>query len=135
MADVVSDMFARIKNGISRRKETIEVQHSLLSQEVARILNEEGFILKHEVLTRGKKKIMRLGLKYVFDRFGKPVRGVITGIKRVSKPSRRVYLGFRELPRVRSGFGCVILTTPQGVMSDQSARKMKVGGEILGYVW
>ncbi|HTY12933.1 MAG TPA: 30S ribosomal protein S8 [Candidatus Omnitrophota bacterium] len=135
MADVVSDMFSRLKNGISRRKETVEIQHSALSQEVARILLEEGFITKHEVLTRGKKKLLRIGLKYVYDRFGKPVRGVITDIKRVSQPSRRIYMGFREIPRVRSGFGCVILTTPQGVMSDSTARKQKVGGEILGYVW
>jgi small subunit ribosomal protein S8 len=135
MTDFVSDMFSRIKNGILRKKETIEIQYSNLSNEIARILAEEGFILKYEVMTRGKKKTIRIGLKYVFDRFGKPVRGVITGIKRVSQPSRRVYLGFREIPRVRSGFGCVILTTPRGVLSDEGARKMKVGGEILGYVW
>ena len=135
MTDLISDMFSRIKNGLARKKETIEVTHGRLSLEVARILAEEGFILKHEVLTRGKKKILRISLKYVFDKFGKPTRGVITDLKRVSRPGSRMYLGFRELPRIRSGFGCVILTTPKGVMTDGTARKMKMGGEVIGYIW
>ena len=135
MTDLISDMFSRIKNGLQRKKETVEIVHGKLALEVARILNEEGFILKYEVLTRGKKKILRVALKYVFDRFGKPARGVITDIKRGSRPGRRIYYGFREMPRVRSGFGCVIMTTPKGVMTDSTARKMKVGGEVIGYVW
>ncbi|MFA4966731.1 MAG: 30S ribosomal protein S8 [Candidatus Margulisiibacteriota bacterium] len=135
MTDLISDMFSRIKNGLQRKKETVEITHSKLAIEVARVLNEEGFILKHEVLSRGKKKILRIALKYVFDKFGKPARGVISEIKRGSRPGRRIYYGFRELPRIRSGFGCVILTTPKGVMTDNSARKTKVGGEVIGYIW
>ena len=135
MTDLISDMFSRINNGLQRKKEMVEVIHSQLAYEVARILNEEGFILKHEVLARGKKKILRIGLKYVFDKFGKPSRGVITNLNRGSRPGRRVYMGFAEIPRIRSGFGCVILTTPKGVMTDSEARKTKVGGEVLGYVW
>jgi small subunit ribosomal protein S8 len=135
MTDLISDMFSRIKNGMARNKETIELAHGKLALEIARILAEEGFILKHEVLTRGKKKILRISMKYVLDKFGKPSRCVITDIKRASRPGRRLYMGFRELPRVRSGFGCIILTTPKGVMTDGTARKMKMGGEVLGYVW
>jgi small subunit ribosomal protein S8 len=135
MTDLISDMFSRIKNGLARKKETIELAHGKLAVEVARILAEEGFILKHEVLVRGKKKILRISLKYVFDKFGKPIRGVITDIKRASRPGRRMYMGFKELPRVRSGFGCVILTTPKGVMTDGTARKTRMGGEVIGYIW
>jgi small subunit ribosomal protein S8 len=135
MTDLVSDMISRIKNGLQRKKETVEIVHSRLTNEIARVLHEEGFILKREVLTRGKKKVLRIGLKYVFDKFGKPVRGVITEIKRASRPGRRIYMGFAEIPRVRSGFGCVILTTPKGVMTDNEARKTRIGGEVIGYVW
>ena len=135
MTDLVSDMISRIKNGLQRKKETVEIVHSRLTNEIARVLHEEGFILKREVLTRGKKKVLRIGLKYVFDKFGKPVRGVITEIKRASRPGRRIYMGFAEIPRVRSGFGCVILTTPKGVMTDSEARKTRIGGEVIGYVW
>ncbi len=135
MTDLISDMFSRVKNGLERKKETVEVTHSRIISEIARILAEEGFIRNHEVLTRGKKKILRIGLKYVLDKFGKPARGAITNLERVSKPGRRIYMPYREIPRKRCGLGCVMLTTPQGVMTDSQARKLKVGGEILGYVW
>jgi len=135
MTDLVSDMFSRIKNGLQRKKEAVEIVHSRLANEVARVLHEEGFILKREVLIRGKKKVLRISLKYVFDKFGKPARGVITEIKRASRPGRRIYMGFAEIPRIRSGFGSVILTTPKGVMTDSEARKARIGGEVIGYVW
>lgn len=135
MTDLISDMFSRINNALQRKKETVEVMHGQLAIDVARILAEQGFVLKHEVLTRGRKKFIRIGLKYVPDKFGKPLRGVITGLRRVSRPGSRMYYGFREIPRIRSGFGCVILTTPKGVMADVEARKMKIGGEVIGFVW
>ncbi|KAF0134272.1 MAG: rpsH [Candidatus Saganbacteria bacterium] len=135
MNDLVSDMLLRVNNGLSRKKENVDLVYSKLVTEIARILVEEGFILYQQILTRGKKKILRVGLKYVLDKFGKPQRGVISGLKVASRPGRRMYVSFRKIPKVRCGLGSVVLTTPKGVMADNKARKEKVGGEVLCFVW
>ena len=135
MNDLISDMFARIQNALKRKKEIVDIRHSNLSFEVARILTEEGFIQKHEVLTRGKRKLVRISLKYVYDKFGKPSRGVISSLKRMSRPGCRMYVSYKDVPRIRCGLGSVILTTPRGVMTDAQARKGKIGGEVIGFVY
>jgi len=133
--DSVSDLFSRIKNAIQRRKESLELPASRLVSEIARVLQEEGYISKFEVLTRGKRKLLRIILKYGLDKYGKPRHSAILGLVRVSRPGARIYKGVAKIPRIQGGFGTAILSTPAGITTDTEARKKKVGGEVLAYVW
>ncbi len=135
MRDPIGDLFSRIKNGVTRRKEVVDMYSSNFKEEVSRLLFEEGFISKYEVLTRGGKKLLRLTLKYGLDKYGKPNRPLIKEIKQVSKPGKRVYSEVAKIPRIQSGFGMTIVSTPSGVMSGDMARKKKIGGEIVAYVY
>ena len=135
MKDPVSDLFTKIKNALQRRKDIVDLYSSSFKEDIVRVLHEEGFISKYEVLTRGGKKILRITLKYGFDKFGKPSKMLINEIKQVSKPGKRVYSQVFKIPRVQSGFGISIVSTPKGIMTGDSARKNKVGGEILAYVY
>ncbi|HIC88142.1 MAG TPA: 30S ribosomal protein S8, partial [Anaerolineae bacterium] len=103
---------------------------SKLKVAIARILKEEGFIQHYDITRTKPRPTLRLILKYDQDR-----RPVLTGLKRVSKPGRRVYAGRHEIPRVQSGLGVAILSTPKGVMTDRKARRLGVGGEVICYVW
>jgi small subunit ribosomal protein S8 len=108
---------------------------SKLKADIAKILKEEGFIKSYQVVD-GKypdQKVLRIRLKYIGERRHR--RPVLTGLERVSRPGRRVYTGKRDIPWVLSGMGIAILTTPKGVMTDQQARKMGVGGEVICKVW
>jgi small subunit ribosomal protein S8 len=96
---------------------------------------DEGYLTKQEVVTRGKKKFLRIAIKYGPDKYGRLNRPVITGIKRVSRPGLRAYVPVSDIPRVQDGFGCAILSTPAGVITDEIARQKKVGGEVLAYIW
>ena len=133
--DPIADMLTRIRNGLMSNHTVVAMPSSNLKTEIARILREEGYIEDYEVADDNKPshKTLRVRLKYVGERRTK--RPVITEIRRVSKPGRRVYTQKREIPWVLSGMGISILSTPKGVMTGQSARKNGVGGEILCKVW
>ncbi|PYV28703.1 MAG: 30S ribosomal protein S8 [Acidobacteria bacterium] len=124
--DPISDMLTRIRNGIRARRARVEMPASNLKVEIARVLKEEGYIGNFKVSEEGKKKTLRIVLRYSPDG-----ESVISTLDRVSKPGRRVYVGAREVPKVLGDLGVNILTTPRGVMSGRNARKAGVGGEIL----
>ena len=126
ITDPIADMLTRIRNGIRARHQRVEMPSSRLKVELARVLKEEGFISNFKVGEEGKKKALR-----IFLRYGPDGQSAIASLDRVSKPGRRVYVGAREIPRVLGGLGVSILTTPRGVMTGKSARKVGVGGEIL----
>jgi small subunit ribosomal protein S8 len=126
VTDPIADMLTRLRNGLGARQSRVEMPSSKLKVEIARILKEEGYVSNYKVAEEGKKKILRVFLRY--DSGG---RSVITRIERVSTPGRRVYAGAGAIPRVLGGLGVNILTTPQGVMTGKLARKAGVGGEIL----
>lgn len=135
MRDGVADLLLRIKNALARTKETVDMPSSYVKEEISKILFEEGFTQKHEVLTRGGKKILRITLKYGADKFGKPNKPAIRDIRQVSKPGKRIYVGIAKIPKVQSGFGIAILSTPKGILSDSRARHEKTGGEVMAYVF
>lgn len=128
MTDPISDMLTRIRNAHRALLPTVTLPHSKMKESIADILRKEGYIA--EVSVDGKvKKTLKLKLKY------QEKKSVIEGIKRVSSPGLRRYVGSTEIPRVRGGLGVAIVSTSQGVMSGTQARKSKLGGELLCYVW
>jgi small subunit ribosomal protein S8 len=124
--DPVADMLTRIRNGLRARHQRVEMPSSKLKVELARILKEEGYINNYKVSEEGRKRTLRVLLRY--DAEGE---STISSLERVSRPGRRVYVGAREVPRVLGDLGVNILTTPRGVMSGKSARKAGIGGEVL----
>lgn len=130
MTDPIADMLTRIRNANMVYHETVDVPASNLKKELARILKEEGFIRDYRVIDDGKQGVIRLYLKYGANR-----ERVIQGLKRISRPGRRVYAGRDQIPRVLGGLGIAVLSTSKGVMTDKQARKLGVGGEVLCYVW
>ena len=131
LTDPVADFLTRIRNSIRARHQKLDIPASKLKTEMARILKEEGYISTYKMVDENKaRKTLRVFLKYTPDR-----RSVITGMKRISRPGQRNYLGSRDVRPVVGGLGINILTTPKGLMSGRSARKAKVGGEILCEVW
>ena len=131
VTDPIADMLTCIRNANTANLDVTEFPNSKLKQEIAKVLHSEGFINSFEVVNAdaGKPRI-RVELKYVGGK-----RRVITGIKRISKPGLRVYVGKHDLPRVLGGLGIAILSTPRGVLTDRECRKQGVGGEVLAYVW
>ncbi len=128
MIDPIADMLTRIRNAGRALLPTVEMPHSKLKESVANILKKEGYV--SEVSVDGKTaKTIKLRLKYE----GK--KSVIEGLKRVSKPGLRQYVGATEIPRVRGGLGVAVVSTSEGVMTGQQARKKNIGGELLCYVW
>jgi small subunit ribosomal protein S8 len=123
-------MLTRIRNGLMVRKSYVLVPSSKIKVAIAQILLEEGFIQGYEVTNERPQPNIRLWLKYDDKR-----RPIVSGLRRISRPGRRVYSGKRELPWVLSGLGIAIVSTPRGVMTDREARRTGVGGEILCYVW
>ncbi|MBQ8587840.1 MAG: 30S ribosomal protein S8 [Clostridia bacterium] len=130
ITDPIADMLTRIRNANSSKHESVNVPASKLKIEIARILNEEGYINGYEVIDDGLQGVIKITLKYAANK-----QKVITGLKRVSKPGLRVYAGKDELPRVLRGLGIAIISTSKGVMTDKEARKANVGGEVLAFVW
>lgn len=128
MTDPISDMLTRIRNAHRALLPTVELPHSNVKQNIAAILKREGYITDVSVDGKAIKKI-KLQLKYT----GR--KAVIQGLRRVSTPGLRRYVGATEIPRVRGGLGTAIVSTSQGVMSDTQARKNNLGGELLCYVW
>jgi len=135
VSDPIGDMLTRIRNAILAGHTMTALPSSKVKENIARILQEEGYIGSYEVVD-GKvigSKLLRINLKYVGERRDR--RSVITGLERVSSPGRRVYTNRQEIPWVLSGLGIAILSTPKGVMTGQRARQLGVGGEILCKVW
>jgi len=128
--DPIADMLTRIRNGLMLRKAFVLVPSSRIKTAIAQILLDEGFIQGYEVTDERPQPNIRVWLKYDNKR-----RSILTNLKRVSKPGRRVYTGKRDLPWVLSGMGVAIISTPRGLMTDREARRQGVGGEILCYVW
>lgn len=126
VTDPIADMLTRIRNGILSRHPRVDMPASKLKAELARILKEEGYISNFKVAEEGKKKVLK-----VFLRYGTDGESAISVIERVSKAGRRVYVASDEIPRVLGGLGVNILTTPRGVMTGKSARKAGLGGEVL----
>jgi small subunit ribosomal protein S8 len=130
MTDNIGDMLTRIRNGGKARFDKVDIPASRMKISLARIFKDEGFIKNYKVIKDNKQGILRVYLKY--DDQNLPL---IHRIERVSKPSRRVYAGCEELPKVQGGLGVAVVSTSKGVMTDRQARKLGVGGEILCQVW
>lgn len=133
VSDPIADMLTRVRNALLVGKATVDVPISNIKVEIARILKEEGYIEDYEIVEEKPVNQIRIRLKYYGAR--RERRPVITHIERVSKPGRRVYRKREDLPRVMSGIGIAIVTTPKGVMTAQQARRERTGGEVLCYVW
>ena len=132
-SDPIADMLTRVRNGIMGGQQIVAMPSSKLKVEIAKILHSEGYIEKFDESQDDGHKTLRLRLKYVGERRSR--KPVITGIKRVSRPGRRAYVGKSQIPWVRSGMGIAILTTPKGVMTGSRAKQLGVGGELLCEVW
>jgi small subunit ribosomal protein S8 len=130
MSDPVADMLTKIRNGIMASHDTVDVPGSRLKINIAKILKSEGFIKNYKIISDRRQGIIKIFLKY--DETGE---SIISGLRRVSKPSCRVYAKNDKIPMVQNGFGINILSTSKGVMTDKQARKVKVGGEILCAIW
>ncbi len=128
--DPISDMFAKIKNALAVKKETVSISHSKVKMEIAKVLLRANCI--KEISRRGKKNKKTIELVLSYDENGK---GLITHINRISKPSRRVYFSLKEIKPVRRGYGMMIFSTPKGILTDKEARKEKVGGETIAEIW
>ena len=129
MSDVIADMLTRIRNANDAKHESVEIPASNMKKAIADILANEGYIKGYQIIDDNKQGIIKITLKYV----GK--QKAITGLKRVSKPGLRVYANCEDMPRVMNGLGIAIVSTSKGVMTDKSARKENVGGEVLAFVW
>jgi small subunit ribosomal protein S8 len=130
VTDPVADMLARIRNGSLAEHEKVDIPSSKLKVRLAEILKEEGFIKNFRLIEDKQQGVLRIYLKY-----GPGQERVISGLRRVSKPGRRLYVGADRIPSVLGGMGVAILSTPQGLLTDRESRKAKVGGEVLCYVW
>lgn len=130
MTDPIADMLTRIRNANISNKEQVDIPASRMKERIAKILKKEGFIKDYRIVTIKSHNWMRIFLKY-----GANKEKVITGLKRISKPGLRVYVGKDEIPRILGGMGIVILSTSKGVLTGKQAQKIGVGGEVLCYVW
>ena len=132
VTDPIADMLTRIRNAGIARHAQAAMPTSKMREAIAKILKEEGFIQDYEILPGKVSSTLLIHMKYTRDRRPKPV---ITGLKRISKPGRRTYCSKHDIPRVRSGLGIAIVSTPKGVMTGEQARRQGVGGEVLCYAW
>ena len=131
MTDPIADMLTRIRNAVHQRHQRVDIPASRFKAEIARILEQEGYIMGFKLVEPGEERpVIRLALKY-----GPRGENVISGLERVSRPGRRVYLGRDDVPKVMGGLGTAILTTSHGVMTGQQAIKAGVGGEVLCNIW
>ena len=131
MTDPIADMLTRIRNGLGAGHESVAVPASKMKVEIAKILKAEGYINNYKVEGEtNKDKTITIELKY-----GPDGQKVITGLKRISKPGLKVYAKVDAVPRVLNGLGIAIISTSKGLMTDRDARKNKLGGEVVAYVW
>ena len=130
MTDPIADMLTRVRNAHSVGQEPVSMPSSKKLVEIARVMAEEGYITRFEVIPGEPRATLEITLKY-----GEKKAKTIRGIKRISKPGLRIYAGKDELPRVLGGLGTAIVSTSKGVMCDRDARKAGVGGEVIAYIW
>lgn len=130
MTDPIADMLTRVRNANAVKHKTVDIPNSNLKREIATIMLNEGFIKGFDVMEDGKQGILRIQLKY-----GKNKEKVLTGIKKITKPGLRVYAKKTEIPRVLGGLGMAIISTSKGLVTDKTARKEGVGGEVIAYIW
>lgn len=130
ITDPIADLLTRIRNANSAKHETVDIPASNMKKAIAQILVDEGYVKNFKVIDDGKQGVMRLTLKY-----GDNKSQVITGLRRVSKPGLRIYSNVEDMPKVLKGLGVAIVSTSKGIMTDRQARKEKVGGEVLAFIW
>lgn len=128
--DPIADMFTVIRNANRVFKEKVDIPASKLKLNIIRLLKEKGFISNYKFIEDRKQGILRIYLRYTPQR-----EQVICGLKRISKPGRRIYRSWKELPRVYTGLGYALISTSKGIFTDEEARKKKIGGEVVGYIW
>lgn len=130
MTDPIADLLTRIRNGAQARKEQVDVPWSNVKARLVEVLTAEGYLKEHSIVEQDGHRVLRVWLRY--DAQNRPV---ITGLKRVSRPSLRVYVGADAIPAIRGGLGVNIISTPAGILADREARKRNVGGELMCSVW
>ena len=130
ITDTIADMLTRIRNASAAKHDTVDIPASNMKKSIAQILVDEGYVKGFQVIDDGKQGIIRMTLKY-----GSNKAPALTGLRRVSKPGLRIYSKCEDMPKVFNGLGIAIVSTPKGVMTDKSARKLNVGGEVLAYIW
>ena len=129
--DPIADMLTRIRNANTAKHDTVDVPASKMKLAIANILVDEGYIAKYDLTGDGVQKNIHITLKYGADKNER----IISGLKRISKPGLRIYADSANLPKVLGGLGIAIISTSNGVMTDKEARKQKIGGEVLAYIW
>lgn len=129
MTDPIADMLTRIRNGNMKKHESVQVPASQMKKSLAQILLDEGYIKSFEVIDDNKQGMINIELKYVDE------ERTISGLRRISKPGRRVYVRANEIPSVLGGLGTAIMSTSKGIMTGKEAAKENVGGEVICYVW
>jgi len=130
ITDPISDMLTVIRNAQSAKKQKVDFPASKIKEEIIAILKASGYVVNHRRIEDGKQGIIRVYLRYAKNR-----DGIISGLKRISKPGRRVYVDKQNIPYVFGGTGVAVISTSKGILSDKEARTQKVGGEVLCYVW
>ena len=130
MSDVIADMLTRIRNANDAKHPTVDIPASKMKESIAKILVAEGYVKSYQIVEDGKQGVIRVTLKYMTGK-----QKVIRGIRRVSKPGLRVYAGYEDMPKVMNGLGVAIVSTSKGIMTDKQARTLKIGGEVLAFVW
>jgi small subunit ribosomal protein S8 len=130
MSDVIADMLTRIRNANNAKHLTVDIPASNMKKAIADILVNEGYVKGYQVVENGNQGIIRITLKYLAGK-----QKVIRGIRRISKPGLRIYAGYEDMPKVMNGLGIAIVSTPKGILTDKKARELKVGGEVLAFVW
>ena len=130
ITDPIADMLTRIRNANNAKHESVEIPASNMKKQIAQILVDEGYIKSFNVIDDGKQDVIKVFLKY-----GPNKSKVLQGLKRISKPGLRMYVGKEEIPQVMRGLGVAIVSTSKGVMTDKAARKENVGGEVVCYIW
>ena len=130
MADPIADMLTRIRNANTARHESVEIPASRMKVEIARVLYEQGYVASYEVKSASPGDVIAIDLKY-----GKDRERVISGIRRVSKPGRRIYANRETLPKVLGGLGTAVISTSRGIVTSAEAKRLGVGGEVVCFIW
>lgn len=130
ITDTIADILTRIRNANSAKHATVDVPASVMKKSITQILVDEGYVKGFTMIEDGKQGIIRITLKY-----GDHKSQVITGLRRVSKPGLRIYSSCEDMPKVMKGLGVALVSTSKGIMTDKKARELKVGGEVLAFIW
>jgi ribosomal protein S8 len=130
ITDTIADLLTRIRNANTAKHATVDVPASRVKKDITQILVDEGYVKSFQLIEDGKQGVIRITLKY-----GDNKSPVITGLRRVSKPGLRIYSSCADMPKVRKGLGIAIVSTSKGIVTDKKARELKVGGEVLAYIW